>query len=345
MRCLAQARWKARNARRPPGPRAHPQGLPRDRLPLGAFFSRHHGNAACSTPIRRGKGSTALHQFYHPVYHGFNLCCRGVQLLVHPLYQERDPRKVRDAIRREEWTGVTAGLAPGSVQANLVLLPKEGAYDFLLFCQRNPKPCPLLEVTDAGSPEPRLLAPGADLRCDLPRYRVFHNGQLQDEPLEITAYWRDDLVAFLLGCSFTFEQALLNAGLPVRGLEQSGTFSAFITNISCVPAGKLRGNMVVTMRPMTPGQAVQAVRVTSRFTKAHGAPVHIGDPQAIGINRLDRPDFGQPVEVRPGEVPVFWACGITPQVVAMESGIPFMITHAPGHMFITDLRDEDLALE
>jgi uncharacterized protein YcsI (UPF0317 family) len=263
----------------------------------------------------------------------------------HPLYQERDPRRVREAIRRKEWRWGTAGLVPGYTQANLVLLPKSDAFDFLLFCLRNPKPCPLLEVTDPGDPEPRRTAPGADLRTDVPRYRVFRDGEVMDEPYDISPYWRDDLVGFLLGCSFTFEHALQQAGIPVRGLEgDRPTFSAYTTTIPCTPAGRFRGRMVVTMRPMTPADAIRAVQVTARFPQAHGAPVHIGDPAAIGIADLGRPDFGSPVEVRPGEVPVFWACGITPQVVARESGVGFMITHYPGHMFITDLRDEETAL-
>jgi uncharacterized protein YcsI (UPF0317 family) len=260
------------------------------------------------------------------------------------LAEERDPRLVRQAIRRGEWRRVTAGLARSYTQANLVVLPQSQAFDFLLFCVRNPKPCPLLEVTDTGSPEPRATAPGADLRTDVPGYRVFRHGRLAEEVTDITPYWRDDLVAFLLGCSFTFEQALLNAGLPVRGLEAEGTFTAYTTKLACVPAGAFSGPMVVTMRPMRPEEAVKAVQVTSRYPRAHGAPVHVGDPAAIGIADLAQPDFGQPVEVRPGEVPVFWACGITPQVVALHSGVEFMITHAPGHMFITDLRDEELAL-
>lgn len=263
----------------------------------------------------------------------------------HPIYQERDPRRVRGVIRRKDWRWGTSGLVPGYTQANLVLLPKADAFDFVLFCLRNPKPCPLLEVTEPGNPEPVLTAPGADLRTDVPRYRVFRNGKVVDEPYDIVGYWRDDLVGFLLGCSFTFENALQQAGIPVRGLEgERPTFSAYITSIPCVPAGKFRGRMVVTMRPMTPADAIRAVQVTSRFSKAHGAPVHIGDPSAIGIRNPGKPDFGSPVEVLPGEVPVFWACGITPQVVALDSGVEFMITHYPGHMFITDRRDEEIAL-
>jgi uncharacterized protein YcsI (UPF0317 family) len=250
--------------------------------------------------------------------------------------------EVRRRVRAGECTGPTCGLALGYVQANLVVVPRDLAFDFLLFCQRNPKPCPLLAVAEPGSPEPRLVAPGADLRTDLPRYRVYRHGELVDEPDDLTGLWRDDLVGFLLGCSFTFENALLQAGLPVRHIERGCNVPMYRTTIECVPAGAFRGPMTVSMRPMTPAQAVRAVQVCSRFPRAHGAPVHVGDPSAIGVRDLGRPDFGDPVEVRPGEVPVFWACGVTPQTVAMAARPPFLITHKPGHMFVTDLRDTDL---
>ena len=250
--------------------------------------------------------------------------------------------EVRRRARSGELTGPTPGLAPGYVQANLVVVPRELAFDFLLFCQRNPKPCPLLDVTEAGSAEPRLVAPGADLRTDLPRYCVYRHGKRIEEPADLTAWWRDDLVAFLVGCSFTFENALLQAGVPVRHLEMGTNVPMYRTRLECRPAGVFHGPMVVSMRPMTPAQAVRAVQVCSRFPRAHGAPVHIGDPEALGIRDLDRPDFGDAVAVQPGEVPVFWACGVTPQAVAMTARPPFLITHKPGHMFMTDLRDTDL---
>ncbi len=250
--------------------------------------------------------------------------------------------EVRRLARRGELDGPTAGLAMGHVQANLVVVPRELAFDFLLFCQRNPKPCPLLDVTEPGSAEPRFVAPGADVRTDLPRYRVWRHGELVDEPSDLGRWWRDDLVAFLLGCSFTFEGALLQAGVPVRHVEQGCNVPMFRTNIACRPAGVFHGPMVVSMRPLTPAQAVTATRVCSRFPRAHGAPVHFGDPAAIGIADVNKPDFGDPVEVRPGEVPVFWACGVTPQAVAMQVRAPLLITHKPGHMFVTDLRDTDL---
>ncbi|MEY2534921.1 MAG: hypothetical protein QOF29_2831, partial [bacterium] len=229
------------------------------------------------------------------------------------------PAALRAAIRRKAWAGPTAGLAPGATQANLVVLPEADALDFLRFCVHNPQPCPVLEVTDPGSPEPTQTAPGADLRTDVPGYRVYRDGELADGPADILGYWRDDLVAFVIGCSFTFERALLADGLPVRHIEQGLNVPMYRTAIECRPAGRFAGPMVVSMRPMLPAQAIRAAQVTARFVHAHGAPVHIGDPAAIGIADLDRPEYGDPVEVRDGEVPVFWACGVTPQAVAAAS--------------------------
>lgn len=253
------------------------------------------------------------------------------------------PAAIRQLMRRGELVRPTAGMAEGFVQANLAMVPKELAYDFLLFAQRNPKPCPVLDVTDAGSPEPRFMAPGADLRYDAPKYRIYKAGVLVDEVVDIAGYWQDDLVAFLLGCSFTFETALLKAGVPVRHIECGCNVPMYITNIACRPAGRFSGPMVVSMRPVPAAMVVKAVQVTSRFPAVHGAPVHIGDPAALGIGDIDRPDFGDRVDIKPGEVPVFWACGVTPQAVAMTAKPPIMITHAPGHMFICDIRDEELA--
>jgi uncharacterized protein YcsI (UPF0317 family) len=216
------------------------------------------------------------------------------------------------------------------------------AFDFLLFCHRNPRPCPLLEVTEAGAVEPRSIAAGADLRTDLPAYRVYKEGKLIEEPQDIRNWWRDDLVSFLLGCSFTFENALSQAGIPVRHVEMGCNVPMYRTTKRCKKAGPFEGHLVVSMRPMTPDQAVRAVQICSRYPRAHGAPLHFGDPNALGIKEINRPDFGEPVEVRPGEIPVFWACGVTPQAVALEAKLPFLITHKPGHMFITDLRDSEL---
>lgn len=254
------------------------------------------------------------------------------------------PKEVRERIRRGEWVRPTAGCAAGYVQANLVVLPRDLAYDFLLFTHRNPRPCPLLEVTDPGSPEPARVAPGADLRTDLPKYRVYRHGVLAEEVTDLIPLWRDDLVAFLLGCSFTFEAALLKAEVPVRHLEEGRNVPMYITSIPCAPAGLFEGPLVVSMRPIPPEKVARAAAVTARFPAVHGAPVHVGAPEALGIRDLGRPDFGDPVTIRPGEVPVFWACGVTPQAVAMAVKPPLMITHAPGHMFVTDLRDEALAV-
>ncbi|RKO65857.1 putative hydro-lyase [Desulfofundulus salinus] len=258
--------------------------------------------------------------------------------------QNLSPAELRSAIRKGDYNRPTPGLASGYAQANLVILPKDLAFDFLLFCQRNPKPCPVLDVTEVGDPEPKFAAPGADLRTDLPRYRVYEYGQMVAEVTNITDYWRDDLVAFLLGCSFTFEEALLNAGVPVRHIEEGKNVPMFITGISCRQAGPFHGPLVVSMRPIPAHLVIRAVQVTSRYPAVHGAPVHIGQPELIGIKDLNRPDFGDAVTIYPGEVPVFWACGVTPQAVAMAAKPELMITHAPGHMFITDLRDQDLAV-
>lgn len=246
-------------------------------------------------------------------------------------------RDVRLAARSGTWIGPTAGLALGYVQANLVVLPKAYAYDFLVFCQRNPKPCPVLEVTDVGSPRTPLTAADADLRTDLPGYWIYRDGRLVDEVTDISGLWRDDLVAFLLGCSFTFEAALADAGIPVRHVELGCNVPMYVTSIRCQRAGVFDGPLVVSMRPMKPGDAIRAVSICRRFQKAHGVPVHLGDPAAIGIDDLDRPDYGDSVPIEQGEIPVFWACGVTPQEAIKAARLPLAITHKPGHMFVTDL--------
>jgi len=254
------------------------------------------------------------------------------------------PKEIRQAIRQARYTGGTGGLAPGYVQANLVILPQAQAYDFLVFCQRNPKPCPLIEVTDPGNPEPAGVAPGADLRTDVPRYRIYREGKLEAEVTDIVTEWREDFVAFLLGCSFTFEQALLQAGVPLRHLEENRIVPMWRTSLACRPAGIFRGPMVVSMRPVPVPLIPRAVTVTARYPMAHGTPVHIGTPAQIGIADVRKPDWGEAVTILPGEEPVFWACGVTPQAVALEARPPLVITHAPGHMFITDLPDHALAV-
>ena len=250
-----------------------------------------------------------------------------------------DPREARAAIRSAEWTGQTSALAPGYTQANLVVLPEADALDFLRFCVRNPKPCPVLDVTDPGDTEPDALAPGADLRTDLPGYLVWRDGEAEEQRTDVRDVWRDDLVAFLIGCSFTFERAMVAEGLPVRHAEQGVNVPMFRTSRECRPAGSFAGPLVVSMRPMTPEQAIRATQVTARYPAVHGAPVHVGEPEALGIGDVAAPDYGDAVEVRDGEVPVFWACGVTPQAVAAASRPELMITHAPGHMFVTDVPD------
>jgi len=249
---------------------------------------------------------------------------------------------VRTACRNGLLTTPTPGYAPGYVQANLVVLPRDWAFDFLLFCQRNCKPCPLLDVTDAGDEEPRMIAPDADLRTDLPAYRVWQNGECVAEPIDVKTYWRDDLVSFLIGCSFTFENALVQQNIPVRHIEENRNVPMYRTNIACRAAGRFHGPMVVSMRPLTSAHAIQATTICARYPLAHGAPIHFGDPAAIGIPDIDKPDFGEAVTIHPGEIPVFWACGVTPQAALMTAKPPFAITHKPGHMFLSNLRDHDL---
>ncbi len=245
-------------------------------------------------------------------------------------------------IRSGEFTGPTAGLAPGNVQANLVILPKSLAHDFLRFAQANPKPCPVLAVSEPGDPRLPTLAADLDIRTDLPRYRVWRHGELVDEPTDLYAVWRQDLVSFALGCSFSFEAALIEDGIELRHITNGTNVPMYRTSIECVPAGPFAGPLVVSMRPLRPADAVRAVQITSRFPSVHGAPVHIGLPASIGIRDLAKPDYGDPVPVEPDELPVFWACGVTPQAAVMEAKPDIAITHAPGHMFIADVKNIDL---
>lgn len=250
---------------------------------------------------------------------------------------ELSPAQAR-ALFRAGTATPTAGWANGYTQANIIAVPADWAYDVLLFCQRNPKPCPVLDVTDPGAAA-TPLAPDADLRTDLPRYRVWRDGELTAEPTDVTENWRDDLVAFLIGCSFTFESALAEAGVPLRHVEQGRNVPMYVTNRPCRSAGRIHGPMVVSLRPIPADLADTAARVSSRMPAVHGGPVHSGDPAELGIADLARPDFGDPVQAEPGDVPMFWACGVTPQAAMIASRPPFAITHAPGHMFLTDIRD------
>jgi uncharacterized protein YcsI (UPF0317 family) len=224
----------------------------------------------------------------------------------------------------------------------LVVLTLEHAYDFLLFAQRNPRACPLLEVTDAGARLLTRVAPGADIATDFPRYRVYRHGRLAEERPDVSDLWRDDFVSFLIGCSFSFEMELLEAGVPVRNIEEGKNVPMYVTNLPCDPAGIFSGTMVVSMRPMTPEQAIRGACVTAAMPRVHGAPVHLGDPAQIGIADLAKPDFGDAVTVRPGEIPVFWPCGVTPQAAVMNAAPELCITHAPGHMLVTDLPNATL---
>ena len=244
--------------------------------------------------------------------------------------------EARARIRDGEYAGTTGGIARGYVQTNLVVLPEDYAFDFLKFCVRNPKPCPILEVTDAGSPTPPVMAPDADLRTDVPKYRVYEGGELVDEPTDIEFYWEDGLVSFLIGCSFTFETALLEAGLSIAHQNQGRNVPMYVTNRECTPSGPFSGPMVVSMRPYKPEEIPMAVSASGRYPTMHGAPVHVGSPESLGVKDLDEPEFGESISMDEDQTPVFWACGVTPQAVAMSARPPLMITHSPGHMFVTD---------
>jgi uncharacterized protein YcsI (UPF0317 family) len=252
-------------------------------------------------------------------------------------------RKARDEIREGAYTAHTSGIARDHVQGNVVILPRKLADDFMRYCQRNPKPCPLLAMSEPGDPMLPALGADIDIRSDVPRYRVWRDGELVDEPTDIRRLWNDDLVTFVIGCSFSFEQALLDAGLAMRHIDQNRNVAMYRTTLATTPAGPFHGPLVVSMRPLRPAAAIRAIQVTSRFPDMHGAPVHIGDPALIGIADLAKPDYGDAVDVLPGELPVFWACGVTPQAAITQARPAFCITHAPGAMLITDLLNRQLA--
>lgn len=250
------------------------------------------------------------------------------------------PAELRRAVRSGSFTGPTAGHCAGFVQTNVVVVPQDYADEFEEFCRLNPRPCPLVERLPAGTWAPRSAAE-ADLRTDVPRYRVFRHGAADvAEPTDVRALWRDDFCGFLLGCSFTFESGLIAAGLPVRHVEEGRNVPMFRTNRPCTPAGRFAGPLVVSMRPYRPEQIERVVAATSCFPAMHGGPIHVGDPSALGIADAMRPDFGDSVTIRPGEVPVFWACGVTPQLALVAARPEIAVTHSPGCMFVTDLRDE-----
>lgn len=267
------------------------------------------------------------------------------QLTQTPSMGTTSPAQLREQIRQGKMTEPTSGLAPGFVQANIVILPSDHAADFLAFCQRNPKPCPLLDTSPTpGNPGLPSLGKSIDIRTDVPRYRRWENGVLIDEITDLSASWRDDFVTFALGCSFSFEESLLAAGLEIRNISEGVNVPMYRTHLPCAPAGPFAGNMVVSMRPMKPADAIRAIQICSRFPAVHGAPVHFGDPGQIGINDIHTPDFGDAVTIRDGEVPVFWACGVTPQVALENARLPLAFTHSPGHMLITDKPNAELSI-
>jgi uncharacterized protein YcsI (UPF0317 family) len=260
------------------------------------------------------------------------------------LSQSPSPAELRAQIRRGAWRKQTSGLAPAHVQGNVAILPANLAADFHRFCFNNPKPCPLLALSEPGNPRLPRLGADLDIRTDVPRYRVFREGEVIDEPYDIRGHWRDDLVTFVIGCSFSFEQALLENGIGIRHIEQDRNVPMYRTSIQTMPAGVFHGPMVVSMRPMKAADAIRAIQITSRFPAVHGAPVHIGDPELIGIHDLAKPDYGDAVDIRQGELPVFWACGVTPQSVVAHAKPSFCITHYPGHMLITDMMNNEFSV-
>ena len=253
-------------------------------------------------------------------------------------------RRARLMIRAGEHRGHTAGLAPGTIQGNLCILPADYALEFAAFCQRNPKPCPLIGMSAPGDPRIPALAEDMDIRTDLPQYRIFRDGELVDEPSDIIDLWRDNMVSFVLGCSFSFEEALLDVGIPLSHIERGENVAMYKTNIDTVPAGRFHGKMVVSMRPLKPADVILAIQITSRFPGVHGAPVHLGQPHLIGVDDLEKPFAGDRPRMGDDEIPVFWACGVTPQVAVEQVRPPICVTHAPGCMVITNLLNSSLAV-
>ncbi|MCR9214764.1 MAG: putative hydro-lyase [Proteobacteria bacterium] len=251
------------------------------------------------------------------------------------------PAAVRQEIRQGNYQGQTAGLGFGHLQGNVAIVPSDYALDFFRFCQRNPKPCPLIGVTDAGSAELPGLGSKVDIRTDVPAYNIYRDGQLSDQVTDITDLWSDDLVAFVLGCSFSFEEALISDGIALRHIDEDKTVPMYKTNINTTEAGSFAGPLVVSMRPMSHSDAIRAVKITERFPHAHGSPVFMGDPSKIGIGDISSPDWGEPTAIEEDEVPVFWACGVTPQAAIEQAKLPLFISHAPGHMLLTDVKSSD----
>ena len=256
--------------------------------------------------------------------------------------QHTDGYMARQQIRAKQHQGPTSNLAPGYVQANLAILPRHLAFDFLRFCQQNPKPCPILAVSEPGSVTLPNIAQELDIRTDIPQYVLWRDGKPVEEIDNLQSVWREDLVTFAIGCSFSFEHALLNAHVPVRNIEQQRNVSMYITNIPTQAAGPFGGPLVVSMRPMSAANAIKAIQITARYPSVHGAPIHFGNPQEIGIANIDQPDFGDPTEIKVGEIPVFWACGVTPQSAIRSAQPELSITHKPGYMLVTDVLNVEL---
>lgn len=263
---------------------------------------------------------------------------------IHSLNAHSTPEAVRQAARSGALSGPTAGLASGYVQVNLVILPEAEAAGFLRFCQANPKPCPLLAVSEPGARTCDTIGTDLDIARDVPAYRIYRNGVASETVTDVADEWRDDLVTFALGCSFTFEHALMQSGLNIRHIAQGRNVPMYQTSVPLTPAGGFKGSLVVSMRPFLAADVIRAIQITTRYPQVHGSPVHLGNPALIGISDLDSPDYGDSVSVGENEIPVFWACGVTPQQVLIDSGVAFAITHSPGHMLVTDLPDSSLAL-
>lgn len=255
-----------------------------------------------------------------------------------------EAQEARARIRAGTYDGPTSGMAPSYAQGNVVILPEDAAEEFLRFCHLNPKPCPVLGMSAPGDPSLPKLGQDIDIRTDVPRYRVFEHGRVVDTPQDLMKWWRDDLVTFILGCSHSFEAALAEGGLRLKHVEAGTTVPMFRTTVQTSPAGRFRGPLVVSMRPYRPADAIRAVQITSRFPAVHGAPVHIGIPEAIGVRDIHKPDLGDPVEVTRDELPLFWACGVTPQAVIEEAKLPFCIAHYPGRMLVTDLKNAEISV-
>lgn len=267
---------------------------------------------------------------------------RGVDESVWQEMLSATPVQARHIIREGRYSASTSGLCAGFAQANLIILPKDQAYDFLLFAQRNPKPCPILEVLEVGEKYTKTIADDCNIATDFPKYRIYENGEMTSEVTDIGDIWQDDFVGFIIGCSFSFESELIDAGIEVRHNTLGRNVPMYKTNIECESAGKMHGNMVVSMRPLKGMDIIRAVQISGSIPKVHGAPVHIGSPELIGIASVEHADFGDDPVIEPGETPVFWACGVTPQNVVMASKPSLAITHAPGCMLITDTRNVDL---